>query len=169
MTHERELGVWSYPHFVRYLQALIFKLTPRPHHCTQTVLDAANEIITERVAPRSLKHLVTETPHRPGRGQTARQAANAICEIIEYWAGFHSIRFDDDQDRYAAALATARCAEREALDVGLTPDDLYECAVAANAGDAVDTNRRDAAIAAMSAGHFKLAHEIATSTPGENN
>ena len=170
MARERELSVWSYPHFVRYLRALIYRLTPKPHHCVQMVLDAADEIITERCAPRKLKHLMTDPPRKPGRGQAAREVANAICEVIGCWAGFHDICvIRDDQDRYAIALLDAKRAERAALDVGLTPDDLYECAVTANTDEEIDSNRRDAAIAAMSAGHFRLAHEIATDKPGENN
>ena len=113
---------------------------------------------------------MTDPPQRPGRGQAAREVANTICEVIGCWAGFHDICvIRDDQDRYALALSDAKRAERAALDVGLTADDLYECAVAANANNEIDVNRRDAAVAAMSVGHFKLAHEIATDTPGEKN
>jgi hypothetical protein len=48
-------------------------------------------------------------------------------------------------------------------------NDLMECAVAANSDTEIDPNRRDAALAAMSAGHFKLAHDIVTDAPREKN
>lgn len=179
MRHERELGVWSYPHFVRYLRAIIYKLTPKPHHCTQMVLDAANEILAEKAAPRRLAHLVTTPPNtygasrlQPSHGRAAREVANAICEIVGYWSGHQGVtlmRADDTSLNYQRALAIAKDAERGALDVGLTADELYQCAVAANADTEIDANRRDAAIAAMSVGHFKLAHDIATDAPGDKN
>ena len=170
MTRERELGVWSYPHFVRYLRAMIYKLTPKPHHCVQMVLDAADEILVERSAPRKLKHLTTVPPSKPGRGKAAREVANAICEVIGCWAGFHDVCvIRNDQERYAVALTDAKRAEREALNVGLTLDELCECAVTANTDEEIDANRRDAAVAAMSVGHFKLAHEIVTDAPREKN
>jgi hypothetical protein len=170
MTREKELGVWSYPHFVRYLRALIYKLTPAPHGCTQMVLDAVDEILTERCAPRLLKHLITNAPRKPGRGRAAREAANAICEVVSYWAGFQGatvMRARDEHNSYHRALALAKSAECEALDVGITANELYECAVVANTDATLDENRRDAALAAISAGHFKLAHEIATDAPDD--
>jgi hypothetical protein len=172
LRRERELGVWSYPHFVRYLRAIIYKLTPEPHHCTRMVLDAADEIIAEKAAPRRLAHLITMPPTSHGRGRAAREAANAICEIIGYWSGYQGVtlmRADDQRLNYERALGIAKSAERGALDVNLTADELYECAVAANTDAEIDADRRDAAIAAMSVGHFKLAHDIATDAPGEKS
>jgi hypothetical protein len=97
-------------------------------------------------------------------------AANAICEVIGSWVGFHAICvIRNDEDRYQLALSDAKSAEREALSVGLTADDLHECAVAANTDGEIDPNRRDAALAAMAAGHFKPAHEIVMDTPREKN
>jgi hypothetical protein len=170
LARERELSVWSYPHFVRYLRAIIYKLTPQLHHCVQTVLAAADEILAEHCAPRKLSHLMTQPPNKPGRGRAARQVANAICEVVGTWAGFHDVCvIGNDEDRYRLALSDAKSAEREAVNIGLTPDDLYECAIAASAVDEVDQNRRDAAVAAMSAGHFRLAHDIITDTSREKS
>jgi hypothetical protein len=68
----------------------------------------------------------------------------------------------DEYETYHRALREAKDVECVVLDHGyLTPGDLQECAVLTNNAN-VDADRRDAAIAAMSAGHFRLAHDIAT-------
>lgn len=174
MAREREQDIWEFPQFVRYLRALIFKLTPKPHHCAQMVIDAADEILAEQCAPRQLRHLLTNVPTKPGHGRAARELANAICEVVGYWAGFmgtQDIKVRDANTAHNGARHAAMEGERAARDkTQLTPDDLYQCAVVAQAGSgSIDDNRRDAALAAMSAGHFQLAREIATGAPGENN
>ena len=171
LANERELGVWSYPHFVRYLRAMILKLTPQPHRCTEAVLDAAAEVLADG-RPGALQRFMTTPPHEPGRGRVARKAANAICEVIGYWASYCPdgvMRIRDEEQKYQRAKGAVHEIEVAARAVGLTMNDLMECAVSANSDVEVDMNRRDAAIAAMSAGHFKLAHEIVTDAPREKN
>lgn len=173
MARERELGVWSFPHFVRYLRAIIVRLTPQPHRCTEEALDAAAQVLATN-EPALLQRFMTTPPHAhpKTRAVLSREAANAICEVIGCWAGWngaHNAKFRDDAHGYEQAKNAVRRIESDALDLGLTVNDLYECAVEANTDEDVDANRRDAAIAAMSAGHFKLAHEIATDVPRDKN
>jgi hypothetical protein len=171
LANERELGVWGYPHFVRYLRAIIYKLTPLPHRCTKTVLDAAAEILAEG-RPGALNRLMTTPPNNHSPARVSRDAANAICEVIGHWAGFHTdgvMRHRDEETKYQRAKDAVHKVESAALGVGLTLNDLCECAVAANSDAVIDPNRRDAAMAAMSVGHFKLAHEIVTDAPREKN
>jgi len=163
LAKERELAVWSFPHFIRYLRALIFKLTPRPHRCVQRILTALGDGSMQ--TPLRLRQLQSDPPRGPGAGRTAREAANAICEIVGYAAGYvgtTDMRLDNERECYNRALDLAKEVERDALDAGLTPDDLFQCAVTANVEGVLDPDRRDAALAAITAGHFKLAHEIAT-------
>ncbi|MEI6172021.1 MAG: hypothetical protein WCQ45_06065 [bacterium] len=171
MAKERELGVWSYPHFVRYLRAMIYTLTPLPHRCTEAVLDAAAEILAEG-RPGALQRFMTTPPTTPGPSRVSREAANAICEVIGCWAGYTPdgvSKLRDEESKYQRAKAAVHKVESAALDVGLTMNDLMACAVTANSDVEIDANRRDAAMAAMSAGHFKLAHEIVTDAPREKN
>lgn len=185
LARERELGIWTYRHFIRYLRALIFKLTPRPHRCIQRVfealqdgsLDTAPVVGNKHILPTRLRTLWSNPPDAKGARQVARRASNAICEIIGYQHGYMGtadIRYavgrpDDEQRCYQAARGVATDVEKAALAVGLTPNDLYECAAMASTDDAeVDLDRRDAAVAAIMAGHFKLAHQIMTNTQGED-
>jgi hypothetical protein len=172
MANERELGVWSYPHFVRYLRAMIYKLTPQPHRCTLAVLDAAAEVLADG-RPGLLQKLMTTPPHNESPAHVSREAANAICEVICLWGNWDVInraKTRDAEIAYQKAKGHVHEVELAALRYGgLTMDDLCQCAVAANSDTEIDVNRHDAALAAMTAGHFKLAHEIATSTnKGEN-
>lgn len=163
LRQERELAVWSFVHFTRYLRAVIFKLTPEPHRCARRVLAALDDGSMQ--TPLRLRQLQTPPPRNPGAGRTAREAANAICEIVGYAAGYvgtTDMRLEDEHQCYHRALDIAKAVERDALDAGLTPDDLFQCAVVANVDGVLDPDRRDAALAAITAGHFKLAHEIAT-------
>jgi len=191
MRKERELGVWGFPHYVRYLRALIIRLTPQPHRCTIEVLDAAEQMLAANTGGL-LNKLITTPPggHRPARMGTvaasrahlSRLAANAICEVIGCWAGHDpqpglaaGVKFRDTADDRAASHANERAKsivrtiESAALDIGLTMNDLMECAVDAFSDADVDVNRRDAAVAAMQAGHFKLGHEIITDAPRAKN
>lgn len=191
MRKERELGVWGFPHFVRYLRAIIVRLTPQPHRCTEAVLDAAAMILDANVGAL-LNKLITTPPggNRPARmgmqaesrAHLSRLAANAICEVIGCWAGHDpqpglaaGVKFHDNADgqasrhAYERAKSIVRAIESAALDVGFTMNDLLECSVDAFADGEVDPNRRDAAVAAMSAGHFNLGHEIITDAPRDKN
>jgi hypothetical protein len=171
MANERELGVWSYPHFVRYLRAIIYKLTPLPHRCTKTVLDAAAEILADG-RPGALNRLMTTPPDNHSPARVSRDAANAICEVIGCWAGLHLdgvMRLRDEESKYRRAKDAVHKVESAALAIGLTLNDLCECAVAANSDAEIDPNRRDAALAAMSVGHFKLAHDIVIDASREKN
>jgi hypothetical protein len=171
MANERELGVWGFPHFVRYLRALIYRLSPRPHRCTEAVLDAAAEVLADG-QPDTLHRFMTTPPDNHSPARVSRDAANAICEVIGCWAGYSPdgvSRLRDDETKYQRAKDAVHKVESAALDVGLTMNDLMECAITANSDAEVDANRRDAAMAAMTAGHFKLAHEIVTDAPREKN
>jgi hypothetical protein len=191
MRKERELGVWGFPHFVRYLRAIIVRLTPQPHRCTEAVLDAAAMILDANTGAL-LTNLITTPPggQRPwrvgiqaqSRAHLSRLAANAICEIIGCWAGHDpqpglaaGVKFHDNSDGVAAshayerAKSIVRTIESAALDVGFTMNDLLECAVDAFSDMNIDPNRRDAAVAAMSVGHFNLGHEIITDVPRDKN
>jgi hypothetical protein len=171
MANERELGVWSYPHFVRYLRAIIYKLTPLPHRCTRAVLDAAAEILADG-RPDALNRLMTTPPDNHSPARVSRDAANAVCEVIGCWAGLHLdgvMRLRDEDEKYQRAKNAVHQIESAALNVGLTMNDLMECAVTANSDIEVDPNRRDAALAAMSVGHFRLAHDIVIDAPREKN
>ena len=193
MRKERELGVWGFPHFVRYLRAIIVRLTPQPHRCTEEVLDAAAVVLAADKGAL-LTRLMTTPPggSRPARTESkpasrahlSRCAANAICEVIGCWAGHDpqaglaaGVKFHDNaaghatSHAYERAKSIVRAIENDALDIGMTMGDLMECAVDAFAvtDDNIDQNRRDAAIAAMSAGHFSLGHEIITDAPREKN
>lgn len=179
VEHEQQLWVcWSFPHFVRYLREIIVKLTPRPHRCTEAVLDAAANVLASG-EPALLTKLLTTPPDKdgprrgsPSRGRVARQAANAIVEVIGCWMGFDpgpgltaGVKFQPSQNgsamenAYDRAKSIAHTIEVAALAAGMTMEDLHQCAVAIY-GDVGD-DRRDAALAAMSAGHFQLSHEIA--------
>lgn len=191
MRKERELGVWGFPHFVRYLRAIIVRLTPQPHRCTEAVLDAA-AVVLEANTGALLNRLITTPPggnrparmgmHAESRAHLSRLAANAICEVIGCWAGHDpqpglsaGVKFHDTPDERAISHANeraksiVRAIESAAIDVGLTMNDLFECAVEAFADEVVDPNRRDAAVAAFQAGHFKLGHDIVTDAPRDKN
>ncbi len=185
MRKERELGVWGFPHFVRYLRAIIVRLTPQPHRCTEAVLDAA-AVILEANTGGLLNKFITTVPgdqrRRAPRAWVSRCAANAICEVIGCWAGHDpqaglaaGVKFHDTSDGQAAshayerAKSIVRAIESDALDAGFTMNDLLECSVDAFAEGEVDPNRRDAAIAAMQVGHFKLGHDIITDAPHDKN
>jgi len=191
MRKERELGVWGFPHFVRYLRAIIVRLTPQPHRCTIEVLDAAEQCLAANTGGL-LNALITTPPggSRPvrmgtqaqSRAHLSRCAANAICEVIGCWAGHDpqpglsaGVKFHDTSDAQAAshayerAKSIVRAIESNALDIGMTMNDLLECAVDAFSDTDLDANRRDAAVAAMQAGHFKLGHEIVTDAPRDKN
>jgi hypothetical protein len=79
------------------------------------------------------------------------------------------MRLRDEDEKYQRAKNAVHQIENAALNVGLTMNDLMECAVTANSDVEVDPNRRDAALAAMSVGHFKLAHDIVIDAPREKN
>lgn len=191
LRKEREIGVWGFPHFVRYLRAIIVRLTPQPHRCTEAVLDAAEVVLAANVGAL-LNKLITTPPggNRPARmgmqaesrAHLSRLTANAICEVIGCWAGHDpqpglsaNVKFHDTPDAqavrhaYERAQSIVRAIEGAAMDVGMTVNDLYECAVDAFSDENVDTDRRDAAIAAMSAGFYKLGHEIITDAPRDKN
>lgn len=164
LAREKELGVWTYPHFVRYLRALIPHLTPEPHHTVKRLLTALDDGSLAKPTPTALRALQSVPPNKKSPGQTARLVANAICNIIGYSIGFHGTadhRGGDERRRYYAARDLAMEVERAAL-VWLPPDVLHECSVLANTEGSVDDSRRDAACAAIAAGHFKLAHDIVT-------
>lgn len=174
VAHERELGVWEFPHFVRYLRALIFKLTPQPHRCTLRALDAAKDVLTKD-EPAVLTGLLSDVPRREGRGRASRTAANVIIYVIGCWAGWdlqRRVKFREtpnegaEESAYECAKAYVRDIEQRALEVGLTATDFYECAVDAFSSRVIEATRRDAAVAAMAAGHFRLGYEIATGVDG---
>lgn len=174
MTRERELGVWGFPHLVRYLRAIIFKLTPQPHRCSLAVLDAAAHVLATN-EPALLTRFLSTPPEGRTAARVAREAANAIVEVVGHWAGWDgAVKFRPSEcasayeHAYERAKRIVARIERDVLDVGLTAETLYDCAVDAH-GEQIDPDRRDAAIAAMTAGHFKLSHDIVTGTPGENN
>ncbi len=191
MRKERELGVWGFPHFVRYLRAMIIRLTPQPHRCTEAVLDAAAVVLAANTGALLNKFITTppggSRPRRMGtvgesRAHVSRLAANAICEVIGCWAGHDpvpgfaaGVKFRDTPDDRAESHANeraksiVRAIESAALDVGFTMNDLMECAVDAFSDEDVDQNRRDAAIAAMTAGEFKLGSDIVTDAPRDKN
>lgn len=171
VAHEREVSVWGFPHFVRYLRAIIYKLTPLPHRCTEIVLDAAAPVLASG-QPDTLHRFMTTSPNNTSPAKVSREAANAICGVIGAWAGYSPdgvSRLRTDDDKYQCARDYVRQIENAALNVGLTRNDLCECAVDANSDAPVETNRRDAAVAAMTAGHFRLAHEIVTDAPRDPN
>ena len=177
VAHEQELWVcWSFPHFVRYLREIIVKLTPQPHRCTEAVLDAAEHVLATGEPALLTKFLTTppgDSRRKSPRAHVSRRAANAIIEVIGCWAGCDpaqglttGVKFRADENDSAAshaydrAKAIAHSIELAAIDVGMTMDDLVKCAVDAYGSD-LDVDRRDAALAAMSAGAFQLGHEIA--------
>jgi hypothetical protein len=81
LTREKELGVWTYPHFVRYLRALIPHLTPEPHHTVKQLLTALDSGTLNNPTPTALRSLQTVPPNKNSPGQAARVIANAICDI----------------------------------------------------------------------------------------
>jgi hypothetical protein len=193
MREERELGLWSYPNFVRYLRAIVVRMTPEPHKTVQPVLAIAEEVLASSL-PRALgARYKTQLPRREGCGRAARVAANAIVEVLDAWS--------DSVSAYAQQLQAAQLqAERAALmrmgtgsqiqpvtdapvversyhsacDVvrtveryllqsrHLTLDDLKVCSLSAHDDAREDVVHRDAALAAIDAGHWRLAHEILT-------
>lgn len=162
MAREREIGVWGFPHYVRYLRAITLKLSPQPHRCTEAVLDAAAQVLATG-KPALLQRLMTTLPERRGPSRVAREAANAICEVIGAWAGWdaHAVAKLRAGDVSPRAYDAVKRIEQAAMTEGrLTPDDLYVCACDAFSDEDVDDDRRDAAVAAMSAGHFNLGREI---------
>lgn len=174
MSDENELvAIWGLPNYVRYLRAIIIKLTPQPHRCTEAVLDAAAVVLASN-EPALLQRLMTTPPQdRPKtRATVSREAANAICEVIGCWAGWDAHATAKLRDANAVnerAKAATRRIESDALDVGLTMNDLIDCAVDAFTDDDIDADRRDAAVAAMSVGYYKLGSEIITDAPRDKN
>ncbi len=176
------LGVWTYPHWLRYLRAVIYRLTPDPHRCTKRVLAAVDVWlapggIVDGVDPLLAysPSLYSDPPKDGGRAAIARQIANNLCVIARAWAGLDPTgrmraynpqlgTASRERDHYATTKGLARECETQAMS-WLTHDDLQQCAltvITETSTVAVDPDRRDAALAAMSIGHFKLAHEIAT-------
>lgn len=174
VSDENELvAIWGLPNYVRYLRAIIIKLTPQPHRCTEAVLDAAAVVLASN-EPALLQRLMTTPPQdRPKtRATVSREAANAICEVIGCWAGWDAHATAKLRDANAVnerAKAATRRIESDALDVGLTMNDLIDCAVDAFTDDDIDADRRDAAVAAMSVGYYKLGSEIITDAPRDKN
>lgn len=171
VARERELDVWSFPHFVRYLRAVITKITSQPHRCTLSLFAALDDGTLDPTKHdpdqviRRLRAFQTTVPnrstHNPGR--VAREIANAICEVIALSLGykdFSGVRLPDVDACHNRAMNLAKEQERAAIKCGVTSDALFECAVIANSSDPVDEDRRDAALAAMSANHFRLAYNI---------
>lgn len=165
MERERELGAWGFAHLVRYLRAIILALNPQPHRCTRAVLDAATQALATN-APMRLQHLYTMPPEGVTRAVAARCVANHLIEVVDAWAGWRGkVKFRDrgekTAERFAYEHARVECEDAQtlALNAGLTVTELYECGTAAF-GDQIDPERRDAAVAAFSAGHFQLGQEL---------
>lgn len=167
MSRDKELGVWGFEHMVLYLRAMVLRATPQPHHTVVRVLALVDQIVAT-MTPRDLHKEVTQSPATVGAGRFARETTNMICEIVSNWAGFakgpgdiwHSEQ--PPETCYMHARNATRIMEHVAMEVCLTYDDLCECAVDAFTpyGIEVTRDKRDAAIAAMTAGSFSTACEI---------
>jgi hypothetical protein len=167
------MAIWGLPNYVRYLRAIIIKLTPQLHHCTEAVLDAAAAVLAAN-EPALLQRFMTTPPHvhPKTRALVSREAANAICEVIGCWAGWDAhatAKLRDNDAVNERAKGAVRRIEGDALAVGLTLNDLMDCAVDAFTDKDIDANRRDAAVAAMSAGHFKLGSQIIAEAPSDES
>lgn len=169
MSRDKELGVWGFEHMVLYLRAMILRATPQPHRTVVRVLALVDPIVAT-MTPRDLHREATQPPDTKGAGRFSREASNMICEVVSNWAGFVKGPGDiwrGGQERgpcYMHARTNTRTMEHVALKVCLTYDDLYECAVDAFTpyGVEITRDKRDAAIAAMTAGSFSTACEILT-------
>lgn len=191
MGQERELGLWSYPHFLRYLRAIVLRLTPQPHHTVEPVLDIMAAALVEDRPCVMDRRFWLNLPTREGPGRAARTTSNAICAVMNCWT--KSLTNDAEQlaeklaeeraalarlangpllprpaeakterASYEGACNAVRGVERTILTEGLlTNEDLMMCALAAHGDDPINDRHRDAALAAMTAGHWQLAYEIA--------
>lgn len=166
-------NVWDYPHFARYLRAMILRITPEPHHTIKSVFVALDDAIAN--GPCSLMHLVTSVPTRVNHptAYVARSVANAICKIVTRWSGYDpncpTVKRPPDQC-FNDARDEVRTSERLVLIESQLLDmtQLIECAIEAE-GVPVDLDRRDAAVAAYTAGHPDLARNIVVDGPRNPN
>jgi len=196
MSQERELDLWSYPHFLRYLRAIVLRLTPQPHHTVEPVLDVMAAALAENRPCVMDRRFWPNLPARKGPGGAARMASNGICAVMNCWT--KSLTNDDqlaeklvdelaalrrlanspllprpaetktERASYEGARNAVREIELMVLTENLlTNEDLMMCALAAHGDDPIDDRHRDAALAAMTAGHWRLAYEIATRKESE--
>jgi len=180
MTEKVELGVWGYEHFVLYLCAIVKRLHPtRPAGQLARILSAGYVAARNR-APRDLYGLtIDEPPSDLEKWNAIEGVAHAIIEVVtDCWLSStrsaegseerQHFGIDDDEEwqRYTYNSARTVCleAERVALEY-LSYQDLAECAVDAFAelGELKPgPDERDAAVAAMTVGHYDVGLSILT-------
>lgn len=163
----QNLDVWDYTHYVRYLRAIILKLVKRPHHCTRAVLDAVDDVLVN--GPRDLNQLITTLPTKRSASTCARYVANAACDVVMLWT--ESTEFptsSHNEGRFHKARKLVSDAEQAVLGKFLTLEQLTECGIDAF-GMSLDDNRRDAAVAAFTAGQPSLARDIVLDEPRNPN
>lgn len=171
MNKKEDLDLWTYPEWIKYLRAIIRRVTPIPRQTVQRVLDTVAPLL-EGQPPVTMAHLMITPPSRAGAAQIACQLANGICLIATYWAGYDGkntwIPLRSSDVCWGKAHAAAKDAERWAVPFWQQGSlDLIECAIEAMSKAATDLRRKDAAYAAATAGHFKLAHDILSKHIGD--
>ena len=153
-----KVPVWTFPHYLRYLCAIIERLHPQVQGEVRAIIDAARAAAQEGTAV-TIKHLRIDAdrPSEIEKWNTIEEIANGICDIIDYWEPWEHELFDE-RFSYEAARDVANDAEHAALK-HLTYEVLAECALEAF-DTQLDDDHRDAAIAAMSVGHYDIGYKI---------
>jgi hypothetical protein len=178
VSTKTELGVWGFEHYVFYLCALIEKLHPtKPDGDLAIALAGAR--LAARGGPKRLDDLRLPENSFSKRWNAIEQIANLLLDVCAEWADIEERTDDDldvtivtaskdftrqlheslDHEAYANATTYVRDAERIALPY-LDYTGLAECA--ASVFMPRDADRRDAAVAAMSVGHYDVALDILT-------
>lgn len=169
MTDKTELGVWGFEHFTVYLCALVERLHPtEPVGQLADILAEARARVRDR-RPFDLTHLrIDDPPSDFERWNAIEEVAHQIIEVVNFWAAEPELQEHygvpaEDWDRYEydSARSAARYAEEVALRY-LDYDDLAECAVLAFFELQPGPDERDAAVAAMTVGHYDIALDIIT-------
>lgn len=167
----QNLDVWDYSHYVRYLREIVLRLVESQHRCTRVVLGAVDDALAN--GPRDLRALTTTLPTKRSAATCARYLANTICDVTTLWyesviAIHRESATITNETRFDKARVLVRDAEQAVLGKFLTLEQLTECGIDAF-GMNLDDNRRDAAVAAFTAGQPVLAREIVLDEPRNPN
>jgi hypothetical protein len=172
VTTKTELGVWGFEHFTLYLCTLVERLHP-----TKPVGQIADILAAGRAAmqdgPRRISELRIDEPESDlDKWNDIEEIANMVVDLVNDWSDhlegdpeLRKLYGLDDQEAgrfsYDSARNTARDAEQIALR-HLDLDALAECAIKAFFELNPGPDERDAAVAAMTVGHYDIALDIIT-------
>ena len=159
--------LWDYQHLTLYASALIYRMGSTQNWVRKRVDQIRACAIRNMPYPNTKTFRCTPSTTSEYR-KRVHLALNQLCNIVVAW--------QDDKDAlyansYGVARSSARTIEQLALEAGVPHDQLLVVALAAYPGfylkdDAqmtvIERERCDAALAAMEAGHYDVAHDIMT-------